>query len=87
MSVITIPAEVMSRQVGDETVILHLTSGNYFSLDPVGTRFWQLLTERKSLTAAREVLLAEYEVSAQQLSSDLDRLLAELAAGGLVNIA
>ena len=35
---LVIPAQVMSRQVGDETVILDLGSGMYFGLDPVGAR-------------------------------------------------
>jgi hypothetical protein len=86
MKPITIPAEVMARQVSDETVLLHLTSGNYYSLDPVGTRFWQLLTEGKTLPQSRELLLAEYEVAPEQLDADLERLVTELAASGLVHL-
>jgi len=42
---VTIPAQVMARTVGDETVILDLASGTYYGLDPVGARIWQLMSE------------------------------------------
>lgn len=80
-----IPADVMARQVGDETVILHLGSGNYYGLDPVGARIWQLLTEGRTTAAIREQLLAEYEVAPAQLDADLQRLLGDLLAAGLLS--
>ena len=46
--------------------------------------FWQLLEEGKSPVEARDALLEEYEVGADQLERDLENLLAELSANGLV---
>jgi len=84
---VKIPPDVMARQVGDETVILDLASGNYFGLDPVGARIWQLIGEGKPLEAVCETLLDEYEVSAEQAREDLARLVGQLQAQGLVSIA
>ena len=84
---ITIPAPVMARQVGDETVILDLASGTYFGLDPIGARIWQLIGEGKALGEICEVLLTEYEVSRVQLQGDLERLLQELGSKGLISRA
>jgi hypothetical protein len=81
---VTIPTQVMARRVSDETVILDLASGNYYGLDAVGSRLWQLLAEGKSLAAARDALLAEYEVGREQLDMDIGRLIQELHARGLV---
>lgn len=81
---VVIPAEVMARQVGDETVILHLGSGSYFGLDPVGARIWDLIGQGKSLAAIRDVLHDEYEADLAQLEQDLHRLVQELLAKGLV---
>ena len=81
---VIIPTQVMARQVSDETVILDLASGNYYGLDAVGSRLWQLLAEGKSPAAARDILLAEYEVGPQQLDLDIARLIQELHAKGLV---
>ena len=82
---ISIPAQVMARQVGDETVILDLASGTYFGLDPIGARIWQLIGEGKALGEICEALLAEYEVSREQLQGDLERLLQELGSKGLIS--
>ena len=81
-----IPAQVMSRQVGDETVILDLSSGMYFGLDPVGARIWQLLTEGHQLDAVVAALLAEYEVPEDQVRQDVQALLGELVSRGLVEV-
>ncbi|HSI52905.1 MAG: PqqD family protein [Ramlibacter sp.] len=83
----TIPGDVMARRVGDETVLLDLASGNYYGLDPVGARIWQLLSDGKTLAQACEVLLAEYDVTRAALEQDVERLVAELGAKGLLTVA
>lgn len=80
---ITISAQVMARQVGDETVILDLASGTYFGLDPVGARAWQLMSEDKSLREVCDALFEEYEVTREQLEADVLRLMQELSSKGL----
>ena len=84
---IEVSGEVVSREVGDETMLLDLSSGTYFGLDPVGARFWQLLEEGRSPLDARETLAAEYDVDPAQLERDLEALLDELASHGLVTPA
>ena len=42
---ITLSPEVISQEVSGETVLLDLQSENYFGLDEVGTRIWQLINE------------------------------------------
>jgi hypothetical protein len=83
---LTIPPDVMARQVGDETVLLQLASGSYFGLDAIGTRFWQLLGERKQMPEIIGLMLAEYEVQREDLERDLDRLVQELLQQGLVSV-
>jgi PqqD family protein of HPr-rel-A system len=84
---VTIPTQVMARQVGDETVILDLASGTYFGLDAMGTRIWQLIGQGQTLAEICTVLLTEYDVSAEELERDLLRLVQELDAQGLIHIA
>jgi len=74
----------MSRQVGDETVILDLSSGMYFSLDRVGAEIWQLLTEGHRLDSIVTTMLARYEVAEDQLRQDVTHLVDELLSRGLV---
>mgnify|MGYP001555885497 FL=1 len=81
---VTIPEQVMARQVGEETVILDLVSGTYFGLDPVGARIWQLLDEGRTLAEVCASMLVEYEVSRDEIERDLTDLLAALVDKGLI---
>jgi hypothetical protein len=72
------------REVGDEVMLLDLATGTYFGLNAVGGRFWQLLEEGKSPVEASEAMLAEFDVAPEVLDHDLEALLDELAAQGLV---
>ena len=81
-----IPAQVMARQVGDETVILDLASGTYFGLDPVGARIWQLMTEGQTLAQVCETMLAEYEVTREAIERDVLALVQTLADKQLVGV-
>lgn len=81
-----VPSQVMTREMGEETVILDLASGTYFSLNPMGTLFWQLAREGCSLAQMCERIGSEYEVERAQLEADLQRLAAELVGRGLLVI-
>jgi len=81
---VAIPAQVMARQVGEETVILDLASSTYYGLDPVGARLWVLLSEGKTLGETCAALLDEYEVEPARLERDVFGLVDELAGRGLV---
>jgi len=83
---VTIPPQVMARQVGEETVILDLESGTYYGLDPVGARIWQLLGEGRAPAEVCDVMLAEYEVSREDLERDLSDLLDALIDKSLIKI-
>jgi hypothetical protein len=83
---VSIPTQVMARQVGEEIVILDLASGTYFGLDPVGARIWQLLSEGRVLAEVCELMLAEYDVSRDEIERDLSELLDSLVEKGLIRI-
>jgi len=83
---IILSPEVISQEVSGETVLLDLESENYFGLDEVGTRIWQLIKETNDLQAIYQTLLAEYDVSEERLQQDLDTLLAEISGLGLIRL-
>ncbi|HLF31618.1 MAG TPA: PqqD family protein [Xanthomonadales bacterium] len=79
-------SEVLSQEVNGETVLLDLTGEQYFGLDPVGTRVWQLTGDNKPLGEILAVLLREYDVDEARLKSDLDELVERLLQAGLVRM-
>ena len=82
---VTIPAQVMAREVGDETVILDLANGTYYGLDPVGARIWQLMAEGQTLTQVCELMLADFEVTREVIEHDVLALVQTLMERQLVS--
>lgn len=76
--------QAIANAVADETVILHLGSGTYFGLDPIGAKLWEALKHGAAPDSICEELLAEYEVDRPTLENDLRELLEELAANDLI---
>jgi hypothetical protein len=83
---ITVPDAVLHEQMGEETVLLHMGNEHYYGLDEVGSRFWQLLREHRTLDPIVAALLEEYEVDEATLRADLERLVDDLADTGLIRV-
>ena len=64
--------------------MLDLNGENYFGLDSVGTRIWQLLQEHSDLQKVYDTMLEEYDVESEQLEKDLAELVTKLVEAGLV---
>ena len=83
----SISKDVLAQELHDETVLLDLDSENYFGLDSVGTRIWQLLNEGQDKSDMVDTLLGEYEVEREVLEKDISELLGRLNEAGLIKIA
>ena len=84
---ITIPAHVLSQPLEHETILLNLSTGVYFGLDPIGTRVWQHLRERGRLGTMLAALQEEFEVEPLRLAQDVQRLMRRLKQDGLIEYA
>ena len=83
---ISVSSDTLINILGGESVLLCLKSQQYFGLDEVGTRMWNVLTTSSSVEAAYETLLEEYEVEPEALREDLHDLLGKLVEQGLLEI-
>jgi hypothetical protein len=83
-STLRIPDHVLSRRVGDETVLLSLDDEHYYGLDGVGTRFWEIVQEGATFGEAVEALRAAYEVERDVLIEDLTAVVVDLQTNGLL---
>jgi hypothetical protein len=83
---LTIPEEVVYEKIGEEAVLLHLETGTYFGLNPVGSRMWELLVASGDPQAVLTRMQEEYDVTTEMLHEDLDRLLERLAEKKLIQV-
>lgn len=82
----SISDEVLSQEVNGETVLLDLDGESYFGLNEVGTRIWQLLKDELNIGLVLDTLDVEYDVSREQLESDVAKLLGSLEESGLIKL-
>jgi hypothetical protein len=76
--------ELMEADIGNELVALEPQAGNCFGFNEVATVVWRRLAEPKTFEELRDGLIADYDVSAEQCSTELKELLESLSAKGLV---
>ena len=76
--------DVLIQELAGEAVLLDLDSANYFGLNEVGTRIWQILAEHGSPEKAVVILLDEYEVDEEILREDVSRLVTGFLDSGLM---
>jgi hypothetical protein len=81
----TLSPGVLSQEVDGETVLLDMNSENYFGLDEVGTRIWQLLSEKKTIRQVVDKLLDEYHADEFTLKEDVAEFVQLLIDAGLVS--
>ena len=73
--VVRVSTGTLYREVQGEAVLLQLDSGEYFGLDEVATRVWQLIVEKKGeLAAVEAAMLEEFDVDRTVLSGDISRM-------------
>ena len=83
---VTIPEDVVFRELDGEAVILNLDSGMYFGLDAVGTRIWRLLDAHRTLRGTLEALEKEFDAPSDRLATDLTEFVGQLRAKGLLAV-
>jgi len=77
---------VLSREVQGEAVLLHLDSGEYFGLDAVATRIWQLLSETGDVRRAESAICKEFDVEPALAAKDVRDLVAQLLRMRLLEV-
>ncbi len=85
-SVVVASPDQIYSDLEDEAVILHLSRGIYYGLNPLGARIWQVIQEPLRVSQVRDRLVSEYDVEAQRCEQDLIGLLEELAQHRLIAI-
>ncbi len=81
---ISVPNHVLAQELEGKMVFLNLQNEQYFSVDEVGARMWQLLSEYGDTEQVLAALLSEYDVERSVLASDLNALIARLSEAGLI---
>jgi hypothetical protein len=78
--------DVVARKLAEETVLVHLSTGQIYRLNHTGGRLWDLLAQGCDRVSAENQLLAEFDVEPGALHSQVTNLIETLIAMGLVEV-
>lgn len=78
--------EVLFQEVGGEAVLLDLASEQYFGLDTVGTRIWELIDAITPLRDIHARLCEEYDAEPPTIAANLLALCQLLVEAGLAKV-
>ncbi len=83
---VSTPSHVLTRPLDDELVLLNLDNENYYGLDEVSARMWEVLSASPSVEVGVAQLLTEYDVEPDRLRADVQALLSDLVDNGLIEL-
>jgi hypothetical protein len=76
---------VLAQTAGDTVLLLTGDTGEYFTLNDVGGRIWELADGTRTVTDIAAVICAEYEAPLDVIEADTLEVLDELEGEGLVS--
>jgi hypothetical protein len=79
--------EILAQTAGDTVILLVGRTGEYYTLNEVGGRIWELAGGERTVAEIARVLAAEYEAPEDVITGDALEILSELAREGLVDDA
>jgi hypothetical protein len=75
---------VTHQVVAEEAILIHLDTGTYFSLNKIGTEFWDMLDGQHSIQQHAGTIAQKYQVETPLVVADLLELAGKMAADQLV---
>lgn len=76
--------EIAGQVVDGEAIVMHLGTGNYYSLNPVASRVWELSEQGYAVSQVVCAIAHDYGASEDVVSSGVLRIANELAEEGLM---
>ena len=79
--------DIIARDIQGDTVLLNMKTGDYFSLNAVGTDIYNCISEGIDNASIIDCLVEKYEVTGEQLKSDVSSLITELKENGIIEVS
>ena len=75
---------VLATVAGDQTVLLDVEAGEYYTLNRVGGRIWTLLGDRLPVAAIVEQIAAEFDAPVERIDADVREHITNVLSMSLV---
>ena len=86
-SILTRGAHASYEVVADEAIIIDINTGTYFSLNKIGTEFWQMLDGKQTIVQHAVAIANKYAVDAAMVTDDMLEVAQQMDNDNLVLVA
>lgn len=78
--------DILTCDIDEEKVMMSIDKGQYFGLDPIGSRIWEMLETPQKVSDIIATLLDHYDVDGPTCKRDTLAFLHMLSEKGLLRI-
>lgn len=78
--------DVTYQVVAEEAILIRMSTGTYFSLNPIGTEFWNRLDGEQTVQQHAAATATKYNVEVAMVVADFLELAEKMKADDLVEI-
>lgn len=79
--------DLMAVPMDGDLVMMSISQGTYYGINPVGARIWALLEQPASVAVLCDTIVREFEVTAEQCQQDVLQFVEQMLKAGVVSLA
>lgn len=76
--------QFVETEVDGELVLMNVATGDFFGLKGTGLAIWKLIDQHEDVTAIKEALQSDYDVSEADCAAEVDEFVRELVHAKLL---
>ena len=78
--------DIVASDIDDEKVMMSVEKGQYYGLDPIGSRVWELIEKPIKVSDLIDALLLKYDVDRETCERDVLAFLEDLYEDGILQV-
>lgn len=79
--------EIDATDLDGEVVMMNMEKGQYFMMNEVGSRIWEIIEEPIKVSELIDALLSEFEVEREECENTVMEFLDDLNHGDLIKVS
>lgn len=78
---------IATNKIDDEVIMMSLEKGNYYSVNSIGTRIWNIIEQEKNVKEICDTLLQEYDIDKEHCEKAVIAFLEKMKTADLLTIS
>lgn len=78
--------DIVASDIDNEKVMMSIEKGQYFGLEPTGSRIWEMIETPAKVSVIIDTLMGQFDVDRETCERDLLAFLGELDEAGIIQV-